>query len=575
LNASSGIYSKNNLNKEDYVMRIHRFPCLPRQVFSLMIFVFLLALVGTIGTSVFLSPPAAEAQGSPKGFLHRNDPLVREAIEVQNRHIGNLMRIPDVVGTGVGMGPDGLPVIKVFTARHGVPGIPEWLESVPVQAEVTGIIVALGACPSGYCGRPSPIGVSTGHPAITAGTIGCRVTDGTNVYALSNNHVYANSNNASLGDSALQPGPYDGGQDTDYYRIGTLYDFQPINFSVLGSNTIDAAIALTTPDYLGTATLQGGYGTPSSVPVEAAVELSVKKYGRTTLLTHGQVSEINVTITVCYANCSNPFRAKLAWFDDQIGITNVGAGSFSLGGDSGSLIVTEVGNNPVGLLFAGSDTKTFANRIDLVLERFGVTIDDGTGQTPEPPAAPSGLTATAISDRQINLVWADNSDNETGFKIERCQGSDCTNFAHITTVGANATSYLDIGLLASTSYMYRVRAYNLAGDSGYSDPASATTQTAPALPAAPSNLTAKAISSSQINLSWTDNSNNETGFRIERCKGATCTNFSQIATVGANVTAFSNTKLSRNTTYRYRVRAYNGAGDSANSNIASATTPRR
>jgi hypothetical protein len=281
-------------------MRIHRFPCLSAKVPSLMIFVFLIALIGTIGTSVFLSPPAAEAQGSPKGFLHRNDPLVREAIEVQNRHIGNLMRIPDVVGTGVGMGPDGLPVIKVFTARHGVPGIPEWLESVPVQAEVTGMIVALGCPdgPAGWCDRPAPIGVSTGHPVITAGTIGARVTDGVNVYALSNNHVYANSNNANIGDGALQPGPYDGGTDPAD-KIGTLYDFQPINFSVFGSNTIDAAIALTTPNYLGTATLQDGYGAPSSQITPSAVRLRVKKYGRTTSLTHGEVSEIGVTITVC------------------------------------------------------------------------------------------------------------------------------------------------------------------------------------------------------------------------------------------------------------------------------------
>ena len=89
-----------------------------------------------------------------------------------------------------------------------------------------------------------------------------------------------------------------------------------------------------------------------------------------------------------------------------------------------------------------------------------------------------------------------------------------------------------------------MRAYNAAGDSDYSNTASAVTPGAPALPAAPTNLAATAVSKSQINLTWTDNATNETGFKIERCKGATCTNFTQIATVGANVTSYSNTGLS-------------------------------
>ena len=100
------------------------------------------------------------------------------------------------------------------------------------------------------------------------------------------------------------------------------------------------------------------------------------------------------------------------------------------------------------------------------------------------------------------------------------------------------TSYSNTGLTASTSYSYRVRAYNTAGDSDYSNTASAVTQAAPALPAAPTNLTATAVSKSQINLTWTDNATNEIGFQIERCKGSTCTNFAQIATVGANVTTY-------------------------------------
>jgi PKD repeat protein len=121
-------------------------------------------------------------------------------------------------------------------------------------------------------------------------------------------------------------------------------------------------------------------------------------------------------------------------------------------------------------------------------------------------------------------------------------------------------------------YRYRVRAFNGGGDSDYSNVAEVTTQDPPPPPAAPSNLTASAVSSSQINLAWTDNSGDEDGFKIERCQGAGCTNFAQIATVGANVTTYSNTGLSASTTYRYRVRAHNASGDSPYSNEAEATT---
>jgi hypothetical protein len=95
------------------------------------------------------------------------------------------------------------------------------------------------------------------------------------------------------------------------------------------------------------------------------------------------------------------------------------------------------------------------------------------------------------------------------------------------------------------------------------------------LPAAPTSLTATAVSTSQINLTWSDSSNNENGFRIERCQGVNCSNFTQIAQVGQNVTAFANTGLAKNTSYRYRVRAFNVAGNSAYSNTASARTLKR
>jgi hypothetical protein len=213
--------------------------------------------------------------------------------------------------------------------------------------------------------RPAPIGVSTGHPHITAGTIGCRVKDTSGkVYALSNNHVYADENRASIGDNVLQPGAYDGGQDPRD-AIGTLAAFERITFSRYAINKIDAAIALSSTANLGNSTPADGYGTPSRTTATATVNLAVKKYGRTTKLTLGNVYAVNATVNVTY-------DSGVARFVNQIVIT---PSSFSGGGDSGSRIVTEDGNHPVGLLFAGSSSYTIANPIDAVLSRFSVTVE--------------------------------------------------------------------------------------------------------------------------------------------------------------------------------------------------------
>ena len=102
----------------------------------------------------------------------------------------------------------------------------------------------------------------------------------------------------------------------------------------------------------------------------------------------------------------------------------------------------------------------------------------GGGTTPppsSPPAAPSSLNATEVSSSRIDLRWTDNSSDEEGFEIERCQGSGCTNFLKIATVGRGVTSYANTGLSANTTYRYQVRAYNAAGNSGYSNTAGATT----------------------------------------------------------------------------------------------------
>ena len=184
------------------------------------------------------------------------------------------------------------------------------------------------------------------------------------------------------------------------------------------------------------------------------------------------------------------------------------------------------------------------------------------------PTAPANLSATAISSSQINLTWTDQSANETGFQIERKTGAGGT-YALIVTTAANATTYSDTGVVEGTTYFYRVRTVNGAGNSAYSNEANATLPVSP--PAAPANLSATAISSSQINLTWTDQSANETGFQIERKTGAGGT-YALIVTTAANATAYSDTGRAEGTTYFYRVRAVNGAGNSAYSNEASATT---
>ena len=243
-----------------------------------------------------------------------------------------------------------------------------------------------------------------------------------------------------------------------------------------------------------------------------------------------------------------------------------------LGGESLGSFTTAIEGSMVRF---GSDfgaLRVTASSTRLTFEfitRRGVVVDTFTiNRNASEPAAPTNLVASTFSTSQINLNWTDNSTNEDGFKVER--STDGTNFTQIATVGPNINAYSNTNLQTSTLYYYRVRAFSGDEDSGYSNIASArTTQNAPA---APTNLSASAASSGQINLTWSDNSTNEDNFEIERCLGAGCTNFGWIAETGVNATGYSNTGLQPTTTYRYRVRASNGSGDSAYSNVAEATT---
>ena len=187
-----------------------------------------------------------------------------------------------------------------------------------------------------------------------------------------------------------------------------------------------------------------------------------------------------------------------------------------------------------------------------------------------PPQAPTNLVATALSSSVIGLAWTDQANNETSILVERSSDNGAT-FVQIASLGPDSSSYLSAGLNARQTYFYRVRASNASGSSAYSGVASATTESLPNLNA-PSNLIANAVSASTINLAWTDNSNSETAFLVERSNDNGVT-FTQIASLGANVTSYQNTGLTAQTSYKFRVRAQGIGGlYSAYSNVATGTT---
>jgi hypothetical protein len=196
---------------------------------------------------------------------------------------------------------------------------------------------------------------------------------------------------------------------------------------------------------------------------------------------------------------------------------------------------------------------------------FGTGMEDGEAFTQATaagssniPAAPSGFTATSNFADSVSLSWTDNSASpaEDGFDIEVSTNAG-SSYSSVTTTAQNATSYSHTGRVESTAYLYRIRATNTSGSSSWVTASSVTT------PAAVQSFTATAASSTQINLSWTDKSGVETGFRIERSTDNS--NWSLVTTTAASATSFSNTSLNASTLYYYRIRSnsYNGTNDSA------------
>ena len=321
-----------------------------------------------------------------------------------NEARGELMQKHNVVATGIGFKVTAgretadlsiicsveikKPISKLATRDL----IPPMIQQVPTDVKPSGIIRAFQQPTSRF--RPAPGGCSIGQFQITAGTLGCLVKKDNSIFILSNNHVLANSNDASQGDPILQPGPHDGGADKND-RIGTLNEFVPISFeesetpscSIAGSaaaflnmlassfgstvrlrpyriqateNKVDCALARPVNDAdVKNEILQIGKITGVQ---EGELGMRIKKSGRTTGLTTGVIEQVDVSARVSYG--SN----KIALFTDQIL-----AGAMSQGGDSGSAVLNDE-NKLVGLLFAGSESTTIINRARNVFDLLGVTL---------------------------------------------------------------------------------------------------------------------------------------------------------------------------------------------------------
>ncbi len=241
--------------------------------------------------------------------------------------------------------------------------VPEEIDGVPTDVVEVGEVSIWRPIPPIYQRkvRPALGGVSIGHYNITAGTLGCivRARDGTELI-LSNNHVLANENRGAEGDPILQPGPFDGGR-TDRDTIARLQAWVVLRKNE--TNVVDAAVATpysqsdVTEDVLGIGRLMG--------TEEPRVGMSVRKSGRTTRLTQGTVTDVDVTLRVQYRHGS-------LIFTDQAFIAGERR-AFSGGGDSGSVIVSE-NRKAVGLLFAGSPYVTVACKMPNVEQALGVSV---------------------------------------------------------------------------------------------------------------------------------------------------------------------------------------------------------
>ena len=259
--------------------------------------------------------------------------------------------------------------------------LPKEIDGLPTDVEQVGIfrrLAATGAArarrqPAGPMPnprtkiRPAQPGCSIGfqdpnNQFVMAGTFGAVVKDNGGMYVLSNNHVLADENRLKTGAAIFQPGLLDGGNpSTD--QIAELTRF--ITLQPTTPNTVDCAIAKALKNNLISKDILY-IGAPTGAE-DAAIDMIVHKFGRTTDYTAGHITSVDTDVTVQY-DIGN------LTFTGQIIVVGLGGTAFSGAGDSGSLILQRGTNKAVGLLFAGSSTHTIANHITEVLQELNVTL---------------------------------------------------------------------------------------------------------------------------------------------------------------------------------------------------------
>lgn len=338
-------------------------------------------------------PETAETAAAMQSVLEK----LSGAMAAVTRNSSRLRPREGWIGLGASLSSTGRPMlVAVLSKAEASKLLPATLDGFPVEGVVAGEFYAGGTEASApetpgpnapvrsqaaggtvakfntsrvaRLERPVPIGVSTGadytKAVCTSGTIGCRLVRldaaGNPVYyALGNNHIFGGLNQAPLESEILQPGLADSscvGPETNL--IGRLSRRQLIQFGGL-PNRIDAALALVTPETMGNSTPTTGYGTPRSQHIAPVVGLLTRKFGRTTGQTTGRISLINASIYVNYGSGSVYFTGQT--------LVSVRSPSTIMGrgGDSGSLMVTDSNNSPVGLLFAVNSSGSAAICNDL------------------------------------------------------------------------------------------------------------------------------------------------------------------------------------------------------------------